>query len=447
MNNKLSKSYIKVVLTVALPVMIQQFITAFANLIDNIMVGTNGKDAINAVGASGSIFFVIMLVGYGVSNGAGIFIAQEYGSKKFKEMKYTFLISIISAIIMGVLSLLLVSNFKEVLINFFTREESQHILAYEYLRVAVFTYPIILVSMSIAGAYRSCGSTVEPMIAGVIAIVINTGLNYLLINGNLGAPKLGVQGAAIATLAARSIELLILIVIMEKKHMPFRPLFKDIFKIPLSLVKKIAKTAAPLTLNEFLWGLGMTTLIALYGIKSADNLTAVQMAYTTSNLLFVIMSGFATAGSVLVGHALGAWELEKAKSHSIKLIKLALITGFIITILAIILSFITPELYSVSEEIKNNSANILRVMSVYFPVFVVTGTAFFVLRAGGDSKGVLIVDGVFMWLIAIPISFVVNNCLPFGIVLSYLIVQSTEILKLTAILIRYKKGRWLKKLV
>ncbi len=447
MNNKLNKDYIKVVLTVALPVMIQQFITAFASLIDNLMVGTNGKDAINAVGASGSIFFVIMLIGYGISNGAGIFIAQEYGSSKFGEMKYTFLISLIAALTLGVFSIVFVSGFKEILINFFTRVESQHILAYEYLEIAVFTYPIILLSMAIAGAYRSCGSTFEPMVAGIIAIVINTCLNYLLINGNFGAPALGVSGAAIATLIARIIELLILIVIMEKKHMPFRPLFKDLFKIPLNLVKKVAKTAAPLTLNEFLWGLGMTTLMALYGSKSADNYTAVQMAYTTSNLLFVVMSGFATAGSVLIGHSLGAGELKKAKSHSIKIIKLAVITGFVVSIFALGLSFITPELYSVSEEIKNNSANILRVMALFFPVFVVTGTLFFTLRAGGDSKGVLIVDGIFMWIIAIPASYVVNNFLPFGIVVSFLMIQVTEVFKLLAIYIRYKKDRWLKKLV
>lgn len=447
MKNKLTKSYTIMVFTLALPVMIQQFITAFASLIDNLMVGTNGKDAINAVGASGNIFFVVMLIGYGISNGAGIYIAQQFGSKEFKGMHYTFLVGIIGAVIVGLGSSIIVYVFKEQFINAFTREPEQHALAYEYLKVAVITYPIILVSMSIAGAYRRCGNTFLPMVAGIIAIVINTCINYLLINGNFGFPALGVKGAAIATLISRIIELIILIIIMEKKKMPFRPVFKDLFSIPMQTVKQVAKTSLPLTMNEFLWGLGMSVLIALYGIKSADNLTSVQIAYTTANLLFVVMSGFATAASVLIGQDLGRNDLAGAKSHSVMLIKLSLFTGIVVSVFAVILSFIVPEFYSVSAEIKNNSANILRVMAIYFPIFVITGTIFFTLRAGGDVKGALIVDGLFMWVVAIPISFYINSYLPIGIVFTYFLVQLSDVLKLFVIYIRYKKGRWIKKLI
>lgn len=447
MNNKLTKTYVKMVFTLALPVMIQQFITAFASLIDNLMVGTNGKDAINAVGASGNIFFVVMLVGYGISNGTGIYIAQQYGSKEYKGMHHTFLVGIIGALIVGAVSAIVVYGLKAPLVNAFTRETSQHILAYEYLKIAVFTYPIILVSMSIAGAYRSCGNTVLPMIAGVAAIVINTSINYLLINGNFGFPALGVQGAAIATLIARIVELIILIIIMEKKQMPFRPVFKDLFTIPKKIVLQVIKLSAPLTANEFLWGLGMSTLIALYGIKSADNLTAVQISYTTANLLFVVMSGFATAASVLIGQDLGKNNLEGAKSHATALLKLSLVVGFTITILAFSLSYVVPNLYNVSDEIRNSSANILKVMGLYFPIFVVTGTMFFTLRAGGDVRGVLVVDGVFMWVVAIPISYLINKNAPFTIAFIYFLVQLTDVLKMIVIYIRYKKGRWVKKLV
>ncbi|MFV0499217.1 MAG: MATE family efflux transporter [Bacilli bacterium] len=447
MGDKLTFNYTKNVFKLALPVMVQQFITAFASLIDNLMVGVNGKDAINAVGASGNIFFVIMLLGYGISNGVGIFLAQQYGSKQYKGMHYVFLIGIIGAIIIGLTSSVFVFGFKEFLINLFTRVETQHDLAYQYLSIAVFTYPIILVSISIAGAYRRCGNTVLPMISGVISIIINTCLNYLLINGNLGFPSLGVSGAALATLIARSIELIILIIMMEKRHMPFRPNFKDIFKIPISSIKKVLSASIPLTLNEFLWGLGQTTLMALYGIKHADNYTAVQMSYTTANLLFVVMSGFATSVSILIGQDLGKNDFVGAKNHSILLVKLSILTGIGVLILTLLLSFITPNFYNVSADIRQNSANILRIMAFYFPIFILTATLFFTLRAGGDVIGVLAVDGCFMWCICIPIAFVVNNYLPLSIVISFLLVQSSDILKLLVIRFRYSKGYWIKKIV
>lgn len=447
MKNKLTYDYVKMVFKLALPVMIQQFITAFASLVDNLMVGSNGKDAINAVGASGNIFFVVMLIGYGISNGVGIFLAQQYGSKQFQGMHYTFLIGIIGALLLGIISAGFVLNFKELLINIFTRVDAQHLLAYDYLEIAIFTYPIILVSMSIAGAYRRCGNTFLPMVAGVIAITINTGLNYLLINGNLGFPALGVSGAAIATLIARVIELIILIIMMEIKHMPFRPKFTDIFKIPLNTVKQVVTKSIPLTVNEFLWGFGMTTLMALYGLKSADNYTAVQIAYTTANLLFVVMAGFATSVSVLIGQELGRNDLEGARTHSHMLNKLSIITGMIVLCLAFILSFIVPNFYNVSAEIKNNTANILRIMAIYFPIYIITANLFFTLRAGGDVKGVLFVDGGFMWFVAIPIAYFMNSYISLPVVLTFLIVQSSDILKLFVIFKRYKKGLWIKKLI
>ncbi len=447
MENKITKSYIIKVFTLALPVMFQQFITAFASLIDNLMVGSNGKHAINAVGASGSIFFVIMLLGYGVTNGVGIFIAQQFGSKKFKGMHHTFLIGIIASVILGTISAVFVYAFKDMLINIFTRVEIQHILAYKYLKIAVFTYPIILVSMCITGAYRRCGNTFSPMVAGLIAIGLNTFLNFLLINGNLGFPALGVQGAAIATLIARIVELIILIIIMEIKHMPFRPKFLDIFTIPLSLVKKVLTASVPLTINEFLWGTGMTLIMAFYGLKTEDNYTSVQMAYTTANLLFVVMSGFAISVSVLIGQELGKDELEEAKNQSVMLNKLSVMTGLIVTLVAIMLSFITPNLYEVSPEIRENSANILRIIALYFPIYIITATLFFTLRAGGDVKGVLYVDGLFMIFIGVPIAFVLNKYFSLPIVLTFFIAQSTDILKLYVINLRYKTYIWVKKLI
>lgn len=447
MKNKITFSYAKLAFALALPTMIQQFITAFGNLVDNLMIGVNGKDAINAVGASGQIFFVVMLIGFGVSAGVGVFIAQQYGSQKYEQMHYTFLIGIISVVAIGVVSAVVVYTFKGTFIGFFTKVESQHILSYDYLKIIVFTYPIFLISIVIAGAYRSCGNTIVPMIAGVIAIVINTTLNFLLINGNFGAPALGVQGAAIATLVARCIELLILIIIMERKHMPFRPKILDVFKIPFSLVVKIYKKALPLMMNEFLWGFGTVIIMGFYGSRNADDYTSVQMAYTTANLLFVVMSGFATAVGILVGQELGRQKLIEAKKHSEMLIQLALLTGLIVVGLAFILSFITPNLYNVSDEIRNNSANILRVIALFFPVYMILVTFFFVLRAGGDTTGVLIMDSLIMWICSIPLIFILTTYTAIPLILIFILVQCVDFIKLIAAVIIYRKYEWLKTLV
>ncbi len=447
MENKLTFKYMKKVFILALPVMLHQLILAFANLVDNIMIGSNGKHAINAVGVSNQIFFVILLLGFGISNGAGVYIAQQFGSKKFKQMHHTFIIGIISAILLGIISAIFVTVFKEVIFSRFTTVAIQQELGFEYLQIAVFAYPLVLISTMIGGAYRSCSNTVTPMIAGVIAICVNTFLNFLLINGNFGAPALGVQGAAIATVAARCIELAVLLIIMKYKHMPFIPKFKDFFNVPFTLVKKVYKTSIPLSTNEFLWGLGYTTIMSFYGIRSADDYTIIQIASTTAGLLFTVMSGFSTAVAILVGQDLGKGAIENAKIHAKLLAKLSVIVAIVITFIAFMLSFIIPEFYNIDSEMKAASANVLRIVGLYFPVYNLTTTYFFILRSGGDAKGVLMIDALFMWLVAVPYAYAAIMYVPLSIPIVYIIVQSSDLIKLVISYLRYKQNKWVKTLI
>ncbi|MGL4589464.1 MAG: MATE family efflux transporter [Mycoplasmatales bacterium] len=444
---KLEYKYIKMVFLLAAPVMLQQFLGASATLIDNLMVGTLGADAINAVGASGQIFFVIMLIGFGITEGTSIFIAQQFGSKKFHEMHLTFVIGIIMSVSIGIIGSVAVLLFQETFIGFFTREPAQQALAFEFLKIIVWMYPLSLSSMMIGSAYRSCGQTKIPMIAGIISIATNTMINYLLIAGMFGFPALGVRGAAIATVLAKLLELVILIVIMKRNHMPFMPEFMDFFKVPLNLVKEVTKKTIPLITNEFLWGFGMTTLMALYGAKSAEDYTSVTIAYTTANLLFVVLGGFAVSVSILIGQELGRGAMAEAKRNSIRLFEIGLITGLTVSVIAVILSFVVPDFFSVSEEIKQTAARIMQVIALVFPLYVISATSFFILRAGGDVKGVLMMDSGIMWFVVIPLAIVVVKFTDLNIVTTYLIVQSIEIVKTVIGFWRFKTGIWLKKIV
>lgn len=447
LQTKLTKTFTKGVFILAAPVMLQQLISAFASLVDNLMVGSLGKDAIVSVGASNQVFFVVLLLGFGIGEGASIFIAQQFGSKKFHEMHYTFLIGLIFGGLVGILGAIGVFYFQDLLISQFTNEPQQITLASEYISIAVFSYPLILINIVIGSAYRSCGNTVVPMIAGVTAIISNTILNLILIFGLFGAPAMGVAGAATATVISRVLELLFLSIFMQVRHMPFVPKLRDVFTIPFALVKTVILKSLPLIGNEFLWGLGTTTLMAFYGTRSSSDYASIQIAYTTANLLFVVMSGFAVAVSILIGQELGKSELDKARYHSKLLIQLSILTGLCVSIIAVALSFITPHFYDVSNEIQQLSANILRVMAIFFPLYILSTTFFFIMRAGGDVLGVILMDALYMWIIVIPVAFLVINYTAIPIVFAYMIVQSTEIFKCLIGLYRYKTGKWVKNLV
>lgn len=446
-------SFIKKVIIISMPIMFQQLITSFAQLIDNLMVGSLGAEAIAGVGSANMIYFVIMFMGFGISEGVGIYIAQMFGAKKNQDMAHVYIIGIYFAILLSSLSMLLVYTNGSNLLELFIKTDTQagiDSLRYglNYLNIIAIGYPIMLFNIVIGSCFRSIGRVNMPMYAGVTGIIINTSLNYILIYGNLGFEPMGVSGAALATLIARMIEFILLILFMYTIKVDFRPSINQFFTVPKKLMIMVARKVAPLTANEFMWGFGQASVMALYGSRGVDILTSVQITSTLSNMLFVVMSGFSVAVSILIGHRLGENKLELARIDAKKLTLLGFNTGFIMLLIAIILSSCLPFLYqTVDDSILVLSQKFLIVIGCFFPLYMVTGTCFFTLRAGGDTKGVFLMDGLFMWAVTIPLCFILVTYTNLPILLIYILVNSMEFCKTFLGLRRINKGLWLKNIV
>lgn len=442
MKKYFDKLFFKSALVIAMPIVIQQLVTSLAQLVDNIMVGTINGQAIAGVGAVNSIFFVIMTSTFGISEGASIFIAQQYGAKKREKMGNSLAISFSIIILMAVVALTVINVFDERLLRAYIHgNDADSVLAMQYgmdyLNVLVWGYWLLMINTVIGSAFRAIGKTKVPMSAGIVAVITNTTMNFMLI------PIYGVKGAAVATILSRVIEFGILFTTLKFKQTEFDFNLRSFTTIKAAQFKQMIAKMIPLTLNEFLWGFGTSTLMALYGARSIVDLASIQITYTIANILFVALSGFGVAVAVLIGQKLGEDKFSEAIENSRKLLALGLLTGLTFFGLAQILAFIIPLLYgNVDQVIQVQASNLLRIIGCVYPVYVITVTFFFTLRAGGDTLGVLIMDGGTMWCLSIPAGFILVFFTSLPIYGIFIGVQTFEVLKMFIGYYRYRKHNW-----
>lgn len=442
MKKYFDKVFFKSALVIAMPIVIQQLVTSLAQLVDNIMVGTINGQAIAGVGAVNSIFFVIMTSTFGISEGASIFIAQQYGAGKKDKMGNSLAISFSIIFLMAGIALTLINIFDESLLRMFIHGNDADSLAamqygMDYLNVLVWGYWLLMVNAVIGSAFRAIGQTKVPMGAGIVAVVANTSLNFLLI------PIFGVKGAAVATIISRVAEFLILMTILKFKQTAFDFNLASFTTIKKEQFVMMIRKMVPLTTNEFLWGFGTSTLMALYGARSITDLASIQITYTIANILFVAMAGFGVAVAVLIGQKLGKEEFDLAIENSKKLLALGLLTGLTFFGIAQVLAFFIPALYgNVDSVIQIQASNLLRIIGFVYPVYVITVTFFFTLRAGGDTLGVLIMDGGTMWGLSIPVGFILVYFTSVPIYGIFIGVQAFEVVKMLIGYYRYSRYNW-----
>ncbi len=441
------RHFYKKLYTVAIPIILQQFITAVVQLIDNVMVGNLGEIAISSVATINQIFFVVMLVTFGIVGGIGIFSAQYFGAKDYDKLKQTFRIKIVSSISFSIISILLITIFKKSVVGIFFDQSSETFIAgIEYLNIAIFTLLPLSISTSIGFTFREVAKPVIPMTTGIIAIVTNTTLNYILIFGKFGFPQLGIQGAAIATLIARIIELVALLYFVRKHGLVFSTKLNELLRIKLEVVKNIIRKALPLTLNEFLWSLGVTFQFKAYALRGAEALAGYQISYTVFQIAFVLFAGLNGAINVMVGNSLGANKLDEARDNSFKLIVLGIQMAILLSLILLLSSNMILSLYDISEVTSKIASYNMITLAIFFPLFVISVGCFFTMRAGGDVKSTLIMDALFMWLVPVPLALLLGYFTELEIYKMFIIVQSTELLKVSIAVYYYRKGKWVKNL-
>jgi putative MATE family efflux protein len=440
------KSFYRRLIAVALPIVVQQLITSSVQLVDNIMVGSLGEQAIDSVAVVNQLYFIVILVVFGILGGAGVYTAQYFGSKDFDKLQQTFRFKVIAALFIVFLSFIILTFFGSFFISLFTENPDIISGGMSYLKIVRFSMIPWAFSVSISFTFREIGITKPLLRVSLITILTNTILNYLLIFGSFGFPELGIEGAAIATVISRALEATLFIILAIKRGKVFNSNIKDMLKINPVVLKAIIMMAIPLMLNEILWSTGQTVFIEAYSTRGDNAYAAANITQAVSQLVFVIFGGISTAIAVMVGNTLGENKLEQARENSKKLIFASVVTAFCMGIILFILSYFIIDIYNVMDETKQFAAFNIRINAITIPIVAFNISMYFTLRAGGDTKSTFIMDSGYMWLIQVPTIFLLSRLTDLPITMLFLIVQLLEIPKMGFAYARYRKGNWIRNL-
>ncbi len=451
------KALYKRIFIFAIPIMIQQGITHFVNMLDNVMVGTVGQAQSTGVAVSNQLMFVFNLCVFGAISGAGIFTAQYFGKGDFEGVKQTFRFKIIFCVLLAAVGIALFCLKGENLIMLYLNKEDNAELAARSLGFAesyLYIMVIGLVPYTISQCYgstlREAGQSTVPMAAGVVAVAVNLSLNYVLIFGKLGAPKLGVNGAAVATVISRFVELAVLVAytfIKRQKCIFILEGFKSPY-ISFSLIGEIFKKGMPLMLNETLWASGIATVNGFYSQRGLDVVAANNISQTFFNVFSVAFMSVGVAIGILIGHDLGSGKnKEKIKKEAFKSIFFSVFVSAVIAVVYAVCAIFIPHIYNVSDNARSIATQLMQVTALTMPLDAFAHASYFTLRSGGKVIITLIFDSFFVWGVTVTAAAVLINYTSLGIITVYFICQSLNIIKCVLGFVFVKRGSWIKNII
>ena len=446
------KKFYGMTMRIAIPIIIQNGITNLVGMLDNIMIGQTGTEQMTGVAIVNQLVFVFNLFIFGIISGAGIFSAQYYGKGDHEGVRNAFRFKIISCFIIMTAGIILFLKCGTGLISIYLHEggsagDTAAALGYglTYIKLMVIGMVPFTVSQIYSSTLRETGETVIPMAAGVCAVAVNTALNYILIFGKFGAPALGVEGAAIATVISRFCECALIIIwthIKREKYKFICGAYKTL-RVPAALVKQIIIKGSPLMINEALWSMGMAVMMQCYSIRGLGIVAAMNISTTVSNVFNVIFIAMGSAIAIIIGQLLGAGKMEKAKDSAAKLIFFSVICSAAAGAVMIALSPLFPRIYNTTDDIRALAVKFIIVAAIFMPAYAFTNASYFTIRSGGKTIVTFLFDSVFVWAVSIPLAMCLARLTVWNIVLIYFICQSAEIIKCVIGFILVKKGVWI----
>ena len=441
---------------IAIPIIIQNGITNFVSMLDNIMVGQVGSLQMSGVSIVNGLMFVFSLCVFGAGAGAGIFAAQFYGRDDQEGVRYTFRFKVLACTILSLLAAGFFLIFGESLIKLYLQGEGDAadaalVLQYgkDYLAMTYWGFVPFALSNAYASTMRETGRTTVPMVAGITAVFTNLILNYVLIFGHFGAPAMGVKGAAIATAISRYVELAIVAGWLHNhgKECPFIRGAYSSFHVPLDLLKKITAKGAPLLLNEALWSSGMAFLNQCYSTCGLEVVPAMNISSTIFNLASVVFIAGGNTVGIMMGQMLGAGNSkEYIRDTNRKLLVANIVIGLIFGAMLAAVSALFPMIYNTTDSVRQIATRLILICAVMMPVNSYLNATYFTLRAGGEALATFIYDSVYIWCCMIPVAYVVSRFTNISIIPLYILVQCLDAMKIFIGTYMLKKGRWIRNL-
>lgn len=451
------QAFYRRVMAIALPIMLQNLITNFVSLLDNIMVGQLSTAQISAVTiANNNLLFIFNLCLFGGAAGAGIFTTQFYGSQDQEGIRHTCRFKILICLGLAFIGTGVFLFGSDPLIGLYLQGEGDPALAAEtlsygrqYLHIMLLGLLPFALTNAYASSLRECGHPTVPMIAGLVAMGVNLVLNYILIFGHFGAPAMGVSGAAIATVIARYAECAIVMIWTHanpKKNPYAVGLYKSIH-IPAPLLRSIIRKGIPVLVNECAWSLGMAILNQCYSVCGLDVLPALSISTTICNLTAVVFRSLGNTSGILIGQLLGAGAPKKEVwDYTHKLFALCIFSGVLFAIFTVALSGAFPQIYNTTDAVRHLATWLILISAGTMPLQAYIFPVYFILRAGGKTMITFAFDCGSVWLLSIPIAFIGSRFTALSIILIYALCQATDIIKCVIGHFLMKKGSWIQNL-
>ena len=445
---KLDKKFIKTLMLLAIPIILQSLVTASLNLLDNLMIGSLGENEIAAVGISNQFYMLYYYTIMGITLGAGIFMSQFWGKKDVTSIHKFLGISLVVGMISTIFFAILAFFFPEMIMKIFIDENIVIEQGVAYLKMVALSYIFTTISLAYAAALRSIGQTKIPMYGSLVGLVFNGILNYIFIFGKFGAPVMGVAGAALGTTVSRFMELAFILFIIYKNKNVVAGKISQLLDFNFDLVKRYFITATPVVFNDVMWIAGITAYFIAYSKLGINATATMQIANTINNVFNIFGIGIASASAILIGNKIGAGKEEDAKEDAVKISVFGVLVGIIIGILFFVLAPFIAMLFKITPETYNNVIFVLRIMAIVLPLrFFGITQIIGVLRGGGDVMYAIVTELVAVWLIGVPLSFVGAVYFKLPITIVYILVCLEEPFKAIATYPRLRSGKWIKNLV
>ena len=407
--NEDDKKFYKILVSLCIPIIVQNLISTSVNVIDTVMISSLGEASVASIGVANQFFFLFNMTMSGLTGGAGLFISQFFGKNDTKNIKKITSLSVFLGVLLGLLFLIPAVFFPKLIIHFFSYDPEVIKLCTDYFSIIAFCYPLIAISMVFSMGSRSIRNPKLGMICSGIALITNVILNYCLIFGHLGFPAMGVKGAALATVIARIVEFVLLVgyIYFIKKDYLLKFNLSDFKSIDKLFLNTFISKSLPILLNDSLWAVGTVLYSVAYAKAGTSAIAASQIATSTGNFFIMTAVCVAIGASIMLGNELGSDNTYIAIDYAKKFSKIVFIIGSILGLLLIFTIPVLLKIFSVSDTLRPDIIKIFFIMGVFmglraFNTLIIIG----VLRSGGDTKYSLFLELGCMWLVSLPLTFI-----------------------------------------
>lgn len=441
------RSFYKQVARIAVPVALQGLITTGVNMMDTIMVGAVGETELSAVSLANQFITIFHIFCMGIGMGASVLVSRYYGMKDENSLKKTVAIMLRLCLGLSVLFCIATILIPRQIMLIYTTDESIILHGIEYLRYSVVTYFLLGLALTCTIVLRNVGKVRIPLYTSIAAFFINIGANYVFIFGKLGAPQMGVAGAAVGTLISRIMEFCIICgyMLFKDKSIGFR--VKHLFMPVGKLWREYIRISIPVLVSDGILALGNNSVAMVIGRLGESFVAANAVTTVAQQLSSVMITGFSQAGSIITGYTLGEGDRKKAHDQGYAFLGIGFVFGIVAAVIIMLISQPLIYAYDLSSQTQAIAQELMWSISIII-VFQATNSIMTkgVLRGGGDTKMLMLTDNIFLWVASVPLGALAGLVLELPAFWIYFALKIDQVLKAVWCVIRLRSGKWIKKI-